>query len=103
MALYRKDLVEKYRSLPLGDELNERAMTGIAYWLNASPMERTEEDGMIVAHFARLAYERMCEQETALREAERFMAYFAGETGNMFVGPGTPKSCLEMIRKALAA
>ena len=38
----------------------------------------------------------------ALREAERFMAYFAGETGGSFVGPGTPKSCLEQIREALA-
>jgi hypothetical protein len=36
-----------------------------------------------------------------LREAERFMAYFSGETGNAFVGPGTPQSCLEMIRAAL--
>lgn len=37
----------------------------------------------------------------ALREAERFMAYFAGETDWVFVGPGTPKSCLALIRSAL--
>lgn len=37
----------------------------------------------------------------ALKEAERFMAYFAGETGNVFVGPGTPTSCLRQIRTAL--
>jgi hypothetical protein len=37
----------------------------------------------------------------ALEEAERFMDYFAeGRTG--FQGPGTPKSCLAMIRGALA-
>jgi flagellar basal body-associated protein FliL len=36
-----------------------------------------------------------------LMEAERFMAYFAGETGGSFVGPGTPQSCLAQIRAAL--
>lgn len=39
----------------------------------------------------------------ALREAERFMAYFAGETGGSFVGSGTPQTCLASIRAALAA
>ena len=38
--------------------------------------------------------------QAALREAERFMAYFAGET-NGFAGGGTPNSCLAMIRDAL--
>jgi hypothetical protein len=42
--------------------------------------------------------ERMRE---ALIEAERFMAYFAGENGGHFVGPGTPQSCLVQIRAAL--
>lgn len=37
------------------------------------------------------------EMDDALAEAERFMAYFAGET-DTFVGPGTPKTCLEQIR-----
>ncbi|MDB5616048.1 hypothetical protein [Tardiphaga sp.] len=37
----------------------------------------------------------------ALLEAERFMAYFAGETGGTFVGSGTPITCLEKIRAAL--
>ena len=37
----------------------------------------------------------------ALKEAERFMSYFAGETGGTFVGPGTPQSCLKQIREAL--
>ena len=36
-----------------------------------------------------------------LREAERFMAYFANETDGVFVGPGTPQTCLEQIRSAL--
>ncbi|HRH14636.1 MAG TPA: hypothetical protein PK225_09780 [Azonexus sp.] len=40
--------------------------------------------------------------DDALREAERFMAYFAGETGNTFYGPGTPQSCLATIRAALS-
>lgn len=37
----------------------------------------------------------------ALREAERFMAYFAGETDGTFEGPGTPATCLATIRAAL--
>lgn len=37
----------------------------------------------------------------ALKESERFLAYLSGETGRAFEGPGTPKACLEMIRKAL--
>lgn len=40
-------------------------------------------------------------QASALVEAERFMAYFAGETGNAFVGSGTPQTCLDEIRNAL--
>lgn len=63
------------------------------------PPQPYEDDGLIVAHHARLTNARLAEQ--ALREAERFMAYFAGETGNTFVGPGTPKTCLELIRNAL--
>jgi hypothetical protein len=38
--------------------------------------------------------------EAALREAERFMAYFA-DGATSFVGPGTPTSCLATIRAAL--
>lgn len=103
MALYRKDDVDRYRAMPLNSELAERAMTGAAYWLDASPHERTEEDGEIVAHYARLAHAKLAEQEAALREAARFMAYFSGDGDdpNTFVGPGTPKSCLDMIRSAL--
>lgn len=40
---------------------------------------------------------------SALRDAERFMAYFAGETGGSFVGPGTPQTCLAEIRSVLPA
>lgn len=39
---------------------------------------------------------------SALKEAERFMAYFAGETDRTFEGPGTPTSCLAVIRAALS-
>jgi hypothetical protein len=38
----------------------------------------------------------------ALTEAERFMAYFANETGGHFVGDGTPTTCLAEIRAALS-
>lgn len=44
---------------------------------------------------------RIAELEAALKEAERFMEYFSGETGNMFVGAGTPKECLALIRSVL--
>jgi len=37
----------------------------------------------------------------ALLEAERFMSYFANETGGHFVGTGTPTTCLAQIRAAL--
>jgi hypothetical protein len=37
----------------------------------------------------------------ALKEAERFMTYFAGEQPYHFDGPGTPTSCLAQIRYAL--
>jgi hypothetical protein len=46
----------------------------------------------------RVAIERLID---ALEEAERFMAYFAGETGGHFSGPGTPQTCLQQIRAAL--
>ena len=38
----------------------------------------------------------------ALKEAERFMAYFAHETDGVFVGPGTPTTCLAQIRASLS-
>lgn len=38
--------------------------------------------------------------EIALREAERYMAYYAGESLS-FVGSGMPSGCLETIRNAL--
>lgn len=93
--------VQKYRDLPLCIELEERAAVAWSYWLDCSPHERTEDDGMIVAHYARLANTKLAQQAHALREAERFLAYFAGETGNTFVGSGTPKTCLELIRNAI--
>ena len=39
--------------------------------------------------------------EAALREAERFVSYLANETDGIFVGSGTPATCLVMIRAAL--
>lgn len=100
MSLMREDVVDKYRAMPLSDALTSRAATGWTYWLDCSPHERTEEDGLIVAHYARLACDKLAKQEAALREAERFMAYFSGET-NVFVGPGMPADCLAQIRAAL--
>lgn len=42
-------------------------------------------------------------QSKILREAERFMSYFANETGGHFSGPGTPTTCLAQIRAVLGA
>ena len=40
-------------------------------------------------------------QRDALREAERFMEYFANETDGRFIGSGTPTTCLaEMDSRA---
>ncbi len=39
--------------------------------------------------------------EAVLQDAERFMAYFTGETGGAFSGPGTPQTCLAAIRAVL--
>ena len=48
-----------------------------------------------------LVPDRLCQRQTeALREAERFMSYFSGET-DTFVGPGTPAECLAQIRAAM--
>lgn len=38
----------------------------------------------------------------ALRECERWMAYFSWEIDGYFEGGGMPKDCLAMIRAALA-
>lgn len=40
--------------------------------------------------------------EEMLKDAERFMSYFAGETGGSFVGDGTPATCLARIRRILS-
>ena len=45
--------------------------------------------------------DKRAELIAALRDAERFMEYFTGDTRNSFVGPGTPRTCLEKIRAAL--
>lgn len=59
------------------------------------------------AAIGNIALTRLVEQEilvtkltAALREAERFMDYFANDR-HEFVGPGTPLDCLETIRDAL--
>lgn len=39
--------------------------------------------------------------EETLKDAQRFMEYFAGETGGHFVGDGTPATCLAKIRRIL--
>jgi hypothetical protein len=74
--------------------------------LPAPPTEQTRTP-LAESESSREAYknpdkERVRVLEEALEEAERFMAYFADET-RLFVGPGTPKTCLATIRQALAS
>ncbi len=38
---------------------------------------------------------------TALEEAERYIAYYSGESDGVFVGSGMPADCLRQIRAAL--
>lgn len=47
------------------------------------------------------ALARFAELREALEEAERLLAYFAGETDGVFAGSGTPQSCLKQIRAAI--
>jgi hypothetical protein len=54
---------EYYRRMPLCDALTKRALIGCAYWLDCSLHERTEVDAEIVAHYARLAADRIAELE----------------------------------------
>ena len=60
----------------------------------------------ITADLAREAlrlHDELARVREALREAERFISYYSGETDGCFVGTGTPSKCLEQIRAALAA
>ena len=69
-----------------------------AAWNAMEPLARAEMTNVIFEPVMR----RAAEMRAALVEAERFMAYFAGETGGAFDGPGTPQECLAAIRAALA-
>lgn len=46
--------------------------------------------------------ERNAKMIAALKEAERFLSYFSGETGDFFEGSGTPQGCLKQIRAAIS-
>ncbi len=65
---------EYYRRMPLCEPLAKRAMIGAAYWLDCSPHEHTETDALIVAHYARLASERIAELEKQLAEKNDVIA-----------------------------
>lgn len=66
MALYRQDVVDKYLAMGMCPELENRALVASNYWLNASAHERTEEDGVILAHYARVSIaEKMIKKEEA--------------------------------------
>lgn len=58
---------------------------------------QTDLELAILRHFE----DRALVATKALKEAERYLAYLADETGRTFEGPGMPKQCLAMIREAL--
>lgn len=58
---------------------------------------QSELEIAILRHFE----ERSIIATKALKEAERYLAYLADETGRTFEGSGQPKECLAMIRDAL--
>lgn len=51
---------------------NERVRVAAAYWLDCSPHERTEADGIILARYARMAMEK-------LELAAKALEYYADE------------------------
>lgn len=83
-----------------GPYMVEKVDEGFWVW---TPDETKNARIMVQGFSSRDAARSHCQQNFALKEAERFMAYFAGETDGMFIGPGTPKSCLSVIRAALLA
>jgi hypothetical protein len=75
-------------------ERDDRLSTGALYGKLADALEQE------IGNWKRRNRDA-CELAKALKEAERFMTYFAGEQPYHFVGPGTPTSCLTQIRDAL--
>jgi hypothetical protein len=71
-------------------------------WL--ADCEFRDADGEDEANAAFVVKSVNCHDELvqALEEAERFMAYFSGETAGVFIGPGMPSRCLDNIRAAIA-
>lgn len=45
---------------------DERVRVAAAYWLDASPHERSEADGIILARYARHAMDQLSEQEKTI-------------------------------------
>lgn len=70
-------------------------------YFSAELQRRTTERDYHIRMADKLA-DNINQLRPALKEAERFMSYFANETGGTFVGSGTPTTCLEQIRRALA-
>jgi hypothetical protein len=67
--------------------------------------EQDDMDGTMVRVSRQAADEvatEYIEMLEALKQAERFMAYFTGETQGYFEGPGMPADALAAIRAAIA-
>ena len=94
--------VSDWSELPNDLYVTSVARDNVVFWVEACsvPMVIGPELRLIRAD---MQSARIAALEAALREAEGFMAYFAGETGGSFSGSGTPQSCLVTIRAALAA
>lgn len=105
-----EDHIEAYGMVPHPDRIKEAIATELSV-LQVYASDRTRLRNEVDCRTTERDYhlrmadklaEIIRELRPALVEAERFMAYFAGETGGTFVGPGTPQSCLAQIRAALA-
>lgn len=106
-----EDHIEAYGMVPHPDRMKEAIATELSV-LQVYASDRTHLRGELDRRTTEREYhirmgdklaDRIREMVPALKEAERFMAYFAGETGGTFVGPGTPQGCLEQIRAAISA
>lgn len=71
---------------------DERVATAAAYWLDCSPHERWEPDGIILARYARKA---MSELQQTREELERFKKYI--DTTNY----NSEKLAMELTRKEI--
>ncbi len=58
---------------------DERVAVAVAYWLDCSPHERTEADGIILARYARMAMEKIESLKAITELAVKGLEWYANE------------------------